>query len=89
MKIIDCFAAGLPVISTSKGIEGIPVVNGREALINDDWLGMANEIMALTDSKEYRDRLSNAALEFAAEMDWKSIAKRYLDIFSAIRRVSK
>jgi len=89
MKIIDCFAAGLPVISTSKGIEGIPVVNGQEALISDDWLSMTNEIMALANSKEYRDRLSNAALEFATEMDWKSIAKRYLDIFSAIRRVPK
>jgi len=89
MKIIDCFAAGLPVISTSKGIEGIPVVNGREAIICDDWLSMENEIIALAESKEYRNRLSSAALEFAAEMDWKSIAKRYLDIFSAIRRVPK
>ena len=89
MKIIDCFAAGLPVISTSKGIEGIPVVNGREALICDDWLSMTNEIIALSESKEYRERLSTAALEFAAEMDWKSITKRYLDIFSAIRRVPK
>jgi glycosyltransferase involved in cell wall biosynthesis len=89
MKIIDCFAAGLPVISTSKGIEGIPVVNGREAIICDDWLSMENEIIALAESKEYRNRLSRAALEFAAEMDWKSIAKRYLDIFSAIRRVPK
>ncbi len=89
MKIIDCFAAGLPVISTSKGIEGIPVINGREAFISDDWLGMANEIMALAESREYRQRLSSAALEFAAEMDWKSITKRYLDIFSAIQRVPK
>lgn len=89
MKIIDCFAAGLPLISTSKGIEGIPVVNGREAIICDDWLSMANEIMALAESKQYRDRLATAALEFAAEMDWKSITKRYLDIFSAIRRIAK
>jgi glycosyltransferase involved in cell wall biosynthesis len=89
MKIIDCFAAGLPVVSTSKGIEGIPVVNGREAFISDDWLSMANEIMALAESKEYRDKLSAAALEFASEMDWKSITKRYLNIFSAIRRAPR
>jgi len=50
---------------------------------------MENEIIALAESKQYRNRLSSAALEFAAEMDWKSIAKRYLDIFSAIRRVPK
>jgi len=89
MKIIDCFAAELPVVSTSKGIEGIPVVNGREAIICDDWLSMANEIMALTESVEYRDQLSAAALKFADEMDWKSIGKRYLGIFSAIQRAPK
>lgn len=89
MKIIDCFAAGLPVISTSKGIEGIPVVNGREAIICDDWLGMTNKIMELAESKQQRDQLSAAAQEFASEMDWKSITKRYLDIFSAIRRAAK
>ncbi len=89
MKIIDCFAAGLPVVSTSKGIEGIPVVNGREAIICDDWLGMTNKIMELAESKQQRDQLSAAAQAFASEMDGKSIAKRYLDIFSAIRRAAK
>ena len=86
MKIIDCFAAGLPVVSTSKGIEGIPVVNGREALICDDWNSMTNEILSLAGSEKRRKGLSSAALEFAADMDWKSIAKRYLGIFTAIRR---
>ncbi len=89
MKIIDCFAAGLPVISTSKGIEGIPVVNDREAIIRDDWLSMTNEIIDLAESKERQDRLSAAALDFASEMDWKSISKRYLSIFSAIRRAPR
>jgi glycosyltransferase involved in cell wall biosynthesis len=89
MKIIDCFAANLPVVSTSKGIEGIPVVNGREAFISDDWLSMTNEIMKLAESSEYRQRLSTAAREFASEMDWFNITKRYLSIFAAIRRVPK
>ena len=89
MKIIDCFAAGLPVISTSKGIEGIPVVNQREAIISDDWINMVNEIIGLAGSRERRDQLSAAAQEFAADMDWKSITRRYLSIFSAIRRTAK
>lgn len=89
MKIIDCFAAGLPVISTSKGIEGIPVVNGREAFISDDWISMTNEIIELAESAEHRDQLAAAGLEFAAGMDWKSITRRYLGIFTAIRRVPK
>ena len=89
MKIIDCFAAGLPVVSTSKGIEGIPVVNGREAFICNDWLGMRNRIMELSESEELRDQLASAALNFTAAMNWKSLGKRYLDIYSAVRGVPK
>lgn len=89
MKIIDCFAAGLPVISTSKGIEGIPVVNGREAIICNEWLGMTNRILELAGSRERRDQLSTAGLAFTAQMDWKSLSKQYIDIYSAIRRVPK
>jgi len=89
MKIIDCFAAGLPVVSTSKGIEGIPAVNGREAFICDDWQAMANHIMELAQSRELRGRLSAAGEEFTSGMDWKSLGKRYLELYSAIRRVPK
>ena len=87
MKIIDCFAAGLPVISTSKGIEGIPVVNGREAVISDDWLSMTNQIIELADSGESRKQLVAAATEFAAELDWFSIARRYLNVYSEIQKL--
>ena len=89
MKIIDCFAAGLPVVSTSKGIEGIPVVNGREAFVCNEWLSMTNRIMELAGSEKLRDQLSKAALDFTSEMEWKSLSKRYLEIYSAIRRVPK
>lgn len=89
MKIIDCFAAGLPVVSTSKGIEGIPVVNQREAVITDDWTSMLNEIIDLAGSPGRRESLSAAALAFASELDWKSITRRYLGVFSAIRRTAR
>jgi len=88
MKIIDCFAAGLPVISTSKGIEGIPVVHQREAIICDDWVEMRDEIISLAESRKRREQLSAAALEFVSAMDWKSITRNYLAIFSAIRRTA-
>ncbi len=84
MKIIDCFAAGLPVISTSKGIEGIPVINGKQAIICDDWVSMVGKILQLADSREVRKRLSAAAQEFANGLDWKTITGRYLKVYSAI-----
>jgi glycosyltransferase involved in cell wall biosynthesis len=89
MKIIDCFAAGLPVVSTSKGIEGIPVVNGREAFVCDEWLSMTSRIVELAGSKKLRDQLASSGMEFTSEMDWKSLGKRYLEIYSAVKRVPK
>ena len=48
-KILDYFPAGVPVISTAKGIEGIPVKNGREALIIDDFtLGSSRSSSAIS-----------------------------------------
>ncbi len=86
MKIVDCFAAGLPLISTRKGIEGIPVVSGREAIICDDWTEMAAVIRRLAESSAERERLSAAGLAFTAGLDWDSIASSYVKIYAAIRR---
>jgi glycosyltransferase involved in cell wall biosynthesis len=86
MKIVDCFAAGLPVISTRKGIEGIPVVDGREAIICDEWAEMAAAIRRLAQSSAEREQLSAAGLAYAAGLDWDSIASSYGKIYAAIRR---
>jgi len=77
MKIIDCFAARLPVISTGKGIEGIPVQPGRHAIITDEWEEMMDAIVALWRDPKKRNELAEAGAAFAAGLDWSEIAKRY------------
>ncbi len=84
MKIIDGFAAGVPVISTSKGIEGIPVVNGEHALVIDDWEEMANAIHRLLTQPEEAENLAKKAQSLAQSMDWKAVAKRYVGLFDAL-----
>lgn len=84
MKIIDCFAARTPVISTSKGIEGIPVINGKHALVIDDWDEMAAAIQRLLADPASGRQLAAAAYEMAEAMDWKSIAADYTDIFNRL-----
>ena len=64
-------------------------MNGRDAFICDDWQAMANRIVELARSGELRERLSAAGLEFTSGMDWKSLGGRYLELYSAIRRVPK
>jgi glycosyltransferase involved in cell wall biosynthesis len=63
MKILDYFAAGVPVVSTRKGIEGIPVIHGREALVIDDFDGMGAAVVALAKDRERREAQVRAAFD--------------------------
>jgi len=84
MKIIDCFAAGLPVISTSKGIEGIPVESGRQALVIDDWSEMMDAIVRLWRNPQLRQELAQAGAAIASDLDWNIIAGRYRSLYSSL-----
>jgi len=85
MKIIDCFAAGLPVISTQKGIEGIPVEPGRQAIVTDDWEEMMDAIVSLWRDPRRRAELADAGAAIAAGLDWSEIARRYRALYSTLR----
>jgi glycosyltransferase involved in cell wall biosynthesis len=84
MKIIDCFAAKLPLISTAKGIEGIPVENGKDALVIDDWDEMAQAIISLSENAELAENLAENGHILAKKLDWHVIARRYLDLYRNI-----
>jgi glycosyltransferase involved in cell wall biosynthesis len=84
MKIIDCFAAGLPVISTSKGIEGIPVVAGRQALILDEWGPMMDAITSLWNEPARARELAACGRNMAESLDWNVIADQYASMYSTL-----
>ncbi len=84
MKIIDCFAASLAVISTAKGIEGIPIEPGKQALVINDWQHMAEAIVDLKRDDARRQALANAAYVMAKELDWSEIARRYRALYSSL-----
>ena len=84
MKVIDCFAAALPVISTRKGIEGIPVEPGRHALVPESWEEMIDAIVALWQDPQRRKSLADAGTAMAEELDWDEIARRYRSVYSGL-----
>lgn len=77
MKILDYFAAGVPVISTSKGIEGIPVSDGSEALIRDGADALCAAIADLANDRDKAKLMAGRAREFVQQLSWDSIARRY------------
>ena len=84
MKIIDCFAASLPVVSTSKGIEGIPVEPGKQAVVLDDWGPFMSAIVDLWNNPEEAGKLAGAGRAMADQLDWDAAAGKYLSIYSAL-----
>ena len=85
MKIIDYFAAGLPVLSTGKGIEGIPVVNGEHALVLDDWDAMTAAVIDLWENPERAKALAAEGRALAEGLSWDSVAKQYLELYGEVR----
>jgi glycosyltransferase involved in cell wall biosynthesis len=86
MKILDCFAAGLPVISTSKGVEGIPVSHGEEVLVIDDWPSFIEAIAELWRDRERAAALAQRGRDFAGKLDWSEIARRYGQLYASVQR---
>lgn len=58
MKILDAILAGIPFITTSKGVEGINLHSGEECLTADTADKFAEEIIRLSKNPELQKRLA-------------------------------
>lgn len=65
IKILEAFAHGVPVVSTSKGVEGLDVDNGVHLLIEDDPRLFADACIRLMNDQPVRDEISRRAFNFA------------------------
>lgn len=80
MKILDYFAAGIPVVSTSKGAEGIPIEPGTQVAIADSYDAFAQAVAELLSDPVARQTMGRAGRLFVNDLGWRSIASRYLGL---------
>ena len=66
IKILEAFAHGVPVVSTSKGVEGLDVENGVHLFIEDDAGLFADTCIRLMNDHLMRDEISHRAFNLAA-----------------------
>jgi glycosyltransferase involved in cell wall biosynthesis len=72
IKILDSFALGLPVISTSLGCEGLPVVEGKHILIRDDPKQFANAVLEVISNPIMANNLRTNGRRLVEERyDWE------------------
>lgn len=87
LKVLEYFSCGLPVVSTSIGVEGLDVENGVNILIEDKMDKFAIKIIDLLMNKELRVRLGIAARELVMnEYNWRIIGKKLDKIYRLINR---
>ncbi len=71
VKILEAFAAGIPVISTPLGAEGLDVAHGRELLLAENGRGFVSAIIELLEHPERAEGLARCARRAAVER-WDS-----------------
>jgi len=76
-KVIEAWAAGRAVVSTSIGVEGLPARHGENLLIADDQQRFADAVSLLLSSPDIRANLgvTGRAL-FESEFTWESAWQR-------------
>jgi len=84
LKLIEALAAGKAVISTSLGVEGYPVIDGREVLLADKADDMVRAVLGLLADPERRERLGANGRQFAQQYDWRNIIPKFDEIYDAL-----
>jgi glycosyltransferase involved in cell wall biosynthesis len=78
LKILESMAIGTPVVSTSKGVEGLDLADGREIIVADAPDDFATAVLRLMRDRELRERLSSAGcVTVARQYDWDVIAPEF------------
>ncbi len=85
LKIIEAMALGTPVIATSKGAEGLDVVNRKHLLVADTPISFAECVVELLQNKDLHHQLTqNARLLVQEKYNWKIVLQNYFSLINSI-----
>ncbi|HEV2200682.1 MAG TPA: glycosyltransferase family 4 protein [Bryobacteraceae bacterium] len=83
--LLEALACGLPVVTTSVGGIADYVDSGCAiAVPRGDLDRMCDAVVALADDEELRKRMAAHGRRRSLEFDWRKIAGRVLDVYSAV-----
>jgi glycosyltransferase involved in cell wall biosynthesis len=76
VKALEAMAAGVPVVSTTIGCEGLDVENGRSVLLADDDEQFAAAVVRVLTNRSLAEGLATAARETAKRYDWRLVGRQ-------------
>lgn len=78
LKILEAMALGVPVVSTTKGAEGLDFTNGQHLLIGDTPEAFADQVIRLLKYPSMRQEIIEGARQQVADKyDWGVIIPRF------------
>jgi len=80
LKIVEAMAMGLPVVSTTIGVEGLDVRPGENVLIADDAASFTDGVLRLLRDPDLRDRIAEGGRVLARRYDWTTLTGPYVDL---------
>jgi glycosyltransferase involved in cell wall biosynthesis len=90
LKILNSWAMGKPVVSTTLGCEGLAAVDGDNILIRDDPREFAEAVRAVLHDRALRRRLGDAGrATVEARYSWDIIGRRLIDTYLSLTNVGE
>jgi glycosyltransferase involved in cell wall biosynthesis len=87
LKILNAWAMGKAVVSTSIGCEGLAATDGENILVRDEPRAFADAVLAVIEDPLLRRRLGQAGRETAERVySWERIGAEMIDAYLAARR---
>ena len=85
VKLLEAFSAGIPVVSTRIGAEGLAGEDGRLCALADDPAGFAAHILDLFENPQKAAALAcRARDEVVATKDMKAMTRRLVESYKAV-----
>ncbi len=85
LKVLEAMALGTPVVSTSKGAEGLQAVDGKHLLIADEPDRFASEVIHILQDEQFLRQLASNALELVKEhYDWAQVMPGFLQVIEKV-----
>lgn len=89
LKVLEAMAAGVPVVSTSLGLEGIAARPGEHALVGDTPAAFAAAVLRLLEEPALAEQLARRARALVeARYDWARLTPTLPALYEALARAA-
>ncbi len=87
LKILEYMAMERPVVSTTKGAEGLNTTNGKNIILADTDEEFVRGIVKIHKDKDFAKKIAESGRRFVEEnYDWKVIVRDMVNVYESMRR---